>query len=116
MQNELASKSESSDNNRSQMIERLIRQYADMIYRIALQNTGNTYDAEDILQEVSTALVTGDAPLDDPVHLKRWLIRVTINKCRDLYRRNKRIKTEPLENHLDMPAEEKPSVIEELSR
>lgn len=100
--------------DRSVIIENTIRQYANMIYRIAYQNTGNFHDAEDILQEVSITLVTADAPITDPQHIKPWLIRVTINKCRDLCRRRKRMKTEPLEDHLDIPADEKPAITEEL--
>ena len=84
--------------DRSAVIEDVIRRYADMIYRIAYQNTSSFEDAEDILQEVSIALVTKDAPLDDEVYLKRWLIRVTINKCRDLYRHQKTIETSNNQN------------------
>ena len=61
--------------------EEVLKQYADMIYRIAFQNLRNTADAEDIFQEVCIALLTKNAPLYDDVHIKRWLIRVTINKC-----------------------------------
>lgn len=99
-----------------QLIEKLIRQYADMIYRIAYQNTGSYADAEDILQEVSIAMITKNAPLHDEEYLKRWLIRVTINKCHDLNRRVKRLGTEPLEQHEDLAAEEKHDLSEELSR
>ena len=100
--------------SRSAMIERIIRQYADMIYRIACQHTESTADAEDILQEVSIALVTKDAPLRDEEYLKRWLIRVTVNKCHDLYRQQKRNRTETLEDHLDTPAPARVEVMEEL--
>lgn len=100
--------------NRSEMIEKVIRTHADMIYRIAYQNTGNYDDAEDILQEVSIALITKNAPLHDEEYLKRWLIRVTVNKCRDMHRHKKRIKTEPLEEHTDKAAETKSEIWEEL--
>ncbi len=104
------------EQERSALIEQTIRTYADMIYRIAYQNTGSYDDAEDILQEVSIALVTKNAPLHDEEYLKRWLIRVTINKCRDLYRHQQRNKTESLEDHLDTPATAKKEVWEELFR
>ena len=94
------------DKERSARIEAIIRQYADMIYRIAYQNTGCQADAEDILQEVSLMLVTKKAPLHDEEHLKHWLIRVTIHRCRDFKRRQKRTRTEPLEDHEDLAAEE----------
>ena len=62
-------------------VEQLIREYADMIYRIALQNLKNPADAQDIFQDVSLALLTKNAPLFDDAHIKNWLIRVTVNKC-----------------------------------
>ena len=102
--------------DRSAVIEDVIRRYADMIYRIAYQNTSSFEDAEDILQEVSIALVTKDAPLDDEVYLKRWLIRVTINKCRDLYRLQKTIETVPLQEQEQLLAREHSSVMEEIQQ
>ena len=61
--------------------EQIIRQYSDMIYRIAVHNLGNIADAEDILQDVCISLLTKCPKQRDPEHLKAWLIRVTINKC-----------------------------------
>lgn len=72
--------------DRKKKIEQIVRKYADMIFRIAYHNLGNSSDAEDILQEVSVALVTCNAPLDNEEHLRFWLCRVTINKCRNFRR------------------------------
>ena len=38
---------------KNMLIEKTLRKYADMIYRLAFQYTGNEYDAQDILQEVA---------------------------------------------------------------
>ncbi len=103
-----------SAEERSALIERVIRQYADMIYRIACQHTDSESDAEDILQEVSIALVTKDAPLHDETHLRHWLVRVTVNKCHDLYRHNQRFRTESLDDHMDTPAGKPDEVMEEI--
>lgn len=88
-----------------QQAELVLRAYADMIYRIALQNTGSVHDAEDILQDVALTLLTKDTPLYDENHIKPWLIRVTINKCTNLTKSACRRKTEPLEEyeHLKTP-------------
>lgn len=67
----------------TEQIEKIVKLYADMIFRIALQNLKNKTDAEDILQEVCLSLMSGKAPLDDEAHLKNWLIRVTVNKCKN---------------------------------
>ena len=76
--------------------EQIIRKHADMIYRIALQNLKNEADAQDIFQEVCLSLLTKNTPLDDDVHLKHWLIRVTINKCNNFKKTLWQQKTEPL--------------------
>ena len=70
-----------------------MKTYSDMVYRIALNYCKNKYDAEDITQEVFCKLVrVSDVPsskngtnFNDDEHLKRWLIRVTINQCHSLF-------------------------------
>ena len=64
----------------AQELERLAGRYADMIYRIALNDTHSPADAEDILQEVLLALYTAAPAFESPEHEKSWLIRVTLNK------------------------------------
>ena len=93
--------------------EAVFRQYADMIYRVALHNLSNPADADDILQEVCLVLLTKKFP-EDEEHLKRWLIRVTINKCRDLSRSYRRRGWERLEDHTDLEAEKPPEILAEL--
>ena len=86
----------SERNTKTLQAEKIIRQYADMIYRIALNNLKNTSDAEDIFQEVCLSLLTKNAPLFDDVHIKNWLIRVTINKCKNFSKSHWQSKTEGL--------------------
>ena len=60
-------------------------QYQDMVYRIALSHLGNNQDAEDAVQEVFLKLYRQNtSPVGDS--LRFWLIRVTINHCRDILR------------------------------
>lgn len=67
--------------------------YSDMVYRIALNYCKNKYDAEDITQEVFCKLVKAtdvssvksSVAFNDEEHLKRWLIRVTVNQCHSLF-------------------------------
>lgn len=101
-------------NDRRRRIEQVIRENADMIYRIAYQSLKNAADAEDVLQEVSLLLVTRDAPLFDEQRLKPWLVRVTVNKCRDLWRQPWRKRAEPLDDHLDLQAPAHREVMAEL--
>lgn len=59
------------------------RQYQDMVYRIALHAFGSPQDAEDALQEVFLRLYTREKPFEGSDHLRHWLIRVTVNVCKD---------------------------------
>lgn len=94
--------------------EKIIRQYADMVFRVALQNLKNKADAEDILQDVSLALLTKDAPLYDDKHIKPWLIRVTLNKCRNFHKSAYRTKTEPLLNYIGPNEKEDKEIWEDI--
>lgn len=97
-----------------QQAEKVIREYADMIYRIAYQNLKNKADAEDIFQEVCLALLVKDAPLFDENHIKPWLIRVTLNKCANFHKSAWRTKTEPLDSHTELSDKYDDGVMDEI--
>lgn len=99
--------------NDTGIAEAIFRQNADMIYRVALHSLKNTADAEDILQEVCLVLLTKPYPADEE-HLKRWLIRVTLNKCRDLSRSFWRRKRESIDDYAHLEAARPQEVMEEL--
>ncbi|MBQ3264381.1 MAG: RNA polymerase sigma factor [Ruminococcus sp.] len=65
-------------------VELLVERYSNMIFRLAYQNTGSLTDAEDIFGDVCLAMLTKKAPLYDEEHIRNWLVRVTLNKCRNL--------------------------------
>lgn len=93
--------------------EAVFRRYADMIYRVALHNLDDPADADDILQEVCLTLLTKKIP-EDEEHLKSWLIRVTINKCRDLSRSFWRKNRKSIDDYEDIEAEKPPEIMAEL--
>ena len=64
--------------------------FSDTVYRVALHNSLNTHDAEDAVQDVFIKLIENDMSFKDAGHLKAWLIRATINRCRDIMRKEKR--------------------------
>ena len=57
-------------------------QYKDMIYRIAYTGCGNTYDADDVVQDVFMSLYLEKSNFESEEHLKAWLIRVTVNRVK----------------------------------
>lgn len=56
--------------------------YKDMIYRIAYAGCGNTYDADDVVQDVFMSLYLEKNKFESEEHLKAWLIRVTVNRVK----------------------------------
>lgn len=65
-------------------IEEAVRRYADMVYRLAVVNTRDKYEADDIFQEVFLKLFHHKDSIISEEHLKAWLIRVTLNQCRSM--------------------------------
>ena len=59
--------------------------YGTDILRVAYYYLGNKQQAEDITQEVFVKLIT-TSPILVKDHEKSWLLKVTLNKCRDYWR------------------------------
>ena len=53
------------------------------IYRIALNYMRNIYDAEDVVQNVLMKLYRCDMDFQSDDHVRYWLIRVTVNQCKN---------------------------------
>ena len=62
---------------------RLVNLYADMILRISYQYLKQTCDAEDICQTVFLKYIANEMTFDSMEHEKAWIIRTTINACKD---------------------------------
>lgn len=67
-----------------QEVNHAIEQYSDMVLRLCTVHLKNSADAEDIFQTVFLKYALHDRPFENPEHEKAWLIRVTVNACRDL--------------------------------
>ena len=64
--------------------ERLVSTYSDLILRLCYTYLKNTYDAEDICQEVLLKLLSGNYAFASPEHEKAWIITTASNACKDL--------------------------------
>src|SRR5699024_2670756 len=81
-----------------------IERYGDMVRRLCLVHLKNPADTEDIFQNVFLKYVLSPVVFESPEHEKAWLIRVTLNACKDLVKSFFRSRTVPLEELLDQPA------------
>ncbi|MFR8012509.1 MAG: RNA polymerase sigma factor [Clostridia bacterium] len=59
--------------------ETIIRQYADMVYRLAYAQTRSKSDADDIFQEVFLRYIQRKPDFASEEHCKAWFLRVTVN-------------------------------------
>ena len=67
------------------LFERLYNQFADDVLRVSYFYLGDRQRAEDVCQDVFVRLLTR-APDIQPGHEKAWLLKVALNRCRDLWR------------------------------
>lgn len=76
---------------------RLVDAYADMILRISYQYLKQAWDAEDICQTVLLKYLCANCRFDSLEHEKAWIIRTTINTCKDYVKSAFFRRTVPLE-------------------
>lgn len=82
----------------SMTLEQVIRAYADMVYRLALAQTRNPSDADDIFQDVFLRYAEKAPAFQSEEHRKAWLLRVTVNRCRSHFRSGWLRRIVPLED------------------
>lgn len=66
-----------------QSLDDYLDTYGDMVYRVAFSYTKNKMDAEDVAQEVFLKLFSARPTFESAEHEKAWLLRVTINLCKN---------------------------------
>ena len=69
-------------------LEQIFRDYYQLIYRVAFSQVKNHADAEDITQEVFLKIIRHDMRYQSMEHERAWIVRVTVNLCRDLLKSN----------------------------
>ena len=67
-------------------LRQAMRAHGASVLRLAIAQTGSRADAEDVYQDVFVALACCDTAFGDEGHLRAWLLRTTLNRCRDLAR------------------------------
>lgn len=92
-------------------VSRAIDRYADTVQRICMVHLKNYADTEDIFQNVFLKYALSSDTFENERHEKAWIIRVTVNACKDLIKSFFRSKTVSLEELVNEPA-----VVEEGQR
>lgn len=74
------------DGGRAELAERAVRMFGTDVYRLAFHQLLNRERAEDVAQEVFLSLLSAGTKFCDDEHLKAWLLRATINRCKNARR------------------------------
>ncbi|HEX3026729.1 MAG TPA: sigma-70 family RNA polymerase sigma factor [Clostridia bacterium] len=66
------------------VVIKALQKHSDMVRRICFMYLRNHTDVEDVFQEVFLKLLQSEIAFENDEHIKAWLCRVTINKCKDV--------------------------------
>lgn len=62
----------------------LVNTYMDTVFRLALNYVRCSHDADDITQNVFIKLYRSNKYFESEIHIRNWLIRVTVNECKKM--------------------------------
>lgn len=84
-----------------QSVQELFEKYQNNLYAVSFNICKNAEDAKDIVQETFIQYYSLRKEFDNEQHIRAWLIRVAINKAKNInrsfWRKNKR----PLEDYME---------------
>jgi len=83
-----------------------LKNYADMVRRVCFIYLRNYADVEDAFQDVFLKLMQSETKFEDEEHIKAWLCRVAINKCKDMCKSFFRKNVSSIED-IEIPFEDK---------
>jgi len=98
-ENVMSADSNINDSSINDKIENIIDKYSNTVFRLALAKTKNKEMAEDIFQEVFIKYIKRKSVFESTEHEKAWIIRVTLNCCKDLWNSAWLRHTVPLEEY-----------------
>ena len=67
-------------------LEQVIEMYGNTVYRLAYASMRSTMDAEDICQDVFLRYFQKRPEFQSEEHRRAWLLRVTVNRARTIFR------------------------------
>lgn len=99
--------------------EEIAERYTDVVYRAALNYCKNKNDAEDAVQNAFMKMLQSKVEFQDEEHIKRWLIRVVINECKNMWNsfwRKKVSSLEELDYEIETFSENEKELFEEVMK
>ncbi len=86
--------------------EQMVEKYFNTVYKLALSQTKDKDNADDVVQEVFLRYIRSNTSFESEEHLKAWLIRVTINCSKNIFSNSWFKKTVPLTEEIVFEREE----------
>lgn len=86
-------------------VTRAIGRHADTVRRLCAVHLANRSDIEDVFQDVFLKYALSDAPFSSEEHERAWVIRVTLNACKDQVKRASRRHDVSLDAAYGIPAD-----------
>lgn len=104
--------------DREALARRLVDTYSDQLLRLAYSLLNNVPDAQDVCQEALLKRLDHADDFESREHERAWLIRVTINLCKNLRRSPWRTRTVGLDTVAEQAAfqPEEGGVLEEVQQ
>ena len=102
-----------------QSLEELIEAYQKSLYAAAFNICRNTDDANDVVQDTFIQYYTTKKQFQDEEHLKAWLLRVAINRAKDISRsfwKKNRLSIEDYADAVPFESREETGLFEALMR
>lgn len=98
-------------------MESVLTNYAASLIKLAFTYVKNRADAEDIVQDVFVSLIRREDGFENKDHEKAWLMRVTMNKCKNHLNSSWIKRSAPLEEEVSFYLdEEENEVLEAVLR
>lgn len=91
----------------NESVRKAVVNYSDSLVKIAFAYLKNVADAEEVAQEAFLAYLQKSPVFDNADHEKAWLIRTTINKCKNLLKTSWFKSRNPIPDNLSyLPSDE----------
>lgn len=84
-----------------QPVQELMKKYQNNFYAVAFHVCKNAEDAEDVVQDTFIQYYTNKKDFEDEQHIRAWLIRVAINKAKNMNRTFWRQNKQSLEDYME---------------
>lgn len=81
--------------------EEALERYQGAVFAAAFSVSGNAHDAEDIVQETFLQYHQHEGQFESEAHIRAWLLRVAVNKSKNLLKAFWRRNTVTLEDYME---------------